>query len=81
MYLGSATTTVSGTTPNKSFKIALNLIVFNFLATPALNNLSILKELNDFDSFSKHFKELLLRDTRKKYSGEYIIDHIMNEFK
>lgn len=26
-------------------------------------------------------KELLLKDTRKKYSGEYIIDHIMNEFK
>ena len=26
-------------------------------------------------------KELLLRDTKKKYSGEYIIDHIMNEFK
>ena len=26
-------------------------------------------------------KELLLRDTSKKYSGEYIIDHIMNEFK
>lgn len=26
-------------------------------------------------------KELLLRDTRKEYSGEYIIDHIMNEFK
>ena len=26
-------------------------------------------------------KELLLRDTKKRYSGEYIIDHIMNEFK
>ena len=29
--------------------------------TPALNCLSVLKELNDFDSFSKHYKELLLK--------------------
>ena len=28
---------------------------------PALKNLSVLKELNDFDSFSKHYKELLLK--------------------
>ncbi len=33
------------------------------------------------EDIKKLTKELLLRDTRKKYSGEYIIDHIMNEFK
>ena len=72
---------------------SMDIYTFNVTTLKMLGNYPVVNGLfkdiaeNEFFMFQENknvkrlTKELLLRDTRKNYSGEYIIDHIMNEFK